>query len=149
MRSFNYALLFVLIQQITVTFISYSIRNYNAMTLEIWTKDNLWRKILGKILKGFYVMSICPGWNIFWNLINKWCGIRMSWVGNFLKIDMRGKSVRDLRVRNFTLVKRCAYVITCLIWQSLNCLYIFCFSFFSICLSHLCAVYAALGSSLT
>ena len=33
--SFNYALLFVLIQQITVTFFSYLIRNYNAMTLNM------------------------------------------------------------------------------------------------------------------
>ena len=39
--SFNYALLFVLIQQNTVTLFSYSIRNYNAMTLEIRTKENL------------------------------------------------------------------------------------------------------------
>ena len=55
LRSFNYALLFVLIQQNTVTFFSYSIRNYNANTLLIWTKDSLWRKILVEILKGFFV----------------------------------------------------------------------------------------------
>ena len=48
-------LLFVLIQQNTVMFFSYSIRNYNARTLEIWTKDNMWRKIFGEILKGFFV----------------------------------------------------------------------------------------------
>ena len=35
------ALLFVLIQQNTVTFFSYSIRNYNAMTSEIRPKNNL------------------------------------------------------------------------------------------------------------
>ena len=29
--------------------------NYNAMTLEIRTKDNLVRKILGEISKGFFV----------------------------------------------------------------------------------------------
>ena len=50
MRSFNYALLFVLIQQNTVTFFSYSIRKYNAMTSEVRTKDNLWREIFGEIL---------------------------------------------------------------------------------------------------
>ena len=55
MRSFNYALLFVLIQQNTVTVFSYSIRDYNATTSEIRTKDNMWRKILGEILKGFFV----------------------------------------------------------------------------------------------
>ena len=67
MRSFNYALLVALIQHITVTFISYSIRNYNAMTLQIRTRDNLWQKILGKIL----LLLIWPGWNIFRNLINR------------------------------------------------------------------------------
>ena len=55
MRSFNYALLFVLIQQNTVTVFSYSIRDYNATISEIRTKDNMWRKILGEILKGFFV----------------------------------------------------------------------------------------------
>ena len=54
LRSFNYALLFVLIQQNTVTFFLYSIRNCNAMTSVIPTKDNLWRKMLGKILKGVW-----------------------------------------------------------------------------------------------
>ena len=47
-------LLFILIQQITATFISYLINNYNALTSEIQTKENLWRNILGKILKGFF-----------------------------------------------------------------------------------------------
>ena len=42
-------------QQNTVTFFSYSIRNCNAMTSEIRTKDNLQRKILGEILKGLFV----------------------------------------------------------------------------------------------
>ena len=55
MTGFNYALLFVAIQQIKVTFFSYSIKNYSAMTSEIWTKDNMWWKILGEILKGFFV----------------------------------------------------------------------------------------------
>ena len=67
MRSFNYALLFALIQQVTITSISYSIRNYNAMTLQIRTKDNLRQKILGKIL----LLLIWPGWNIFRNLISR------------------------------------------------------------------------------
>ena len=44
-----------LTQQITVTFFSYSIRNYNAMTLEIWTNDDLRQNIFGEILKGFFV----------------------------------------------------------------------------------------------
>ena len=35
-----YYLLFVLIQQSTVTFFFYSIRNYSAMTSDIRTKDN-------------------------------------------------------------------------------------------------------------
>ena len=56
MKSFNYALLFVLIQQSTVTFFSYLIRNYNAVTSEIKAKDNLWRKVLGEILKGFLLL---------------------------------------------------------------------------------------------
>ena len=55
LRSLNFALLFVLIQQNTATFFSYSIRNYNAMTSKIWTKDNLWQKILVEILKRFFV----------------------------------------------------------------------------------------------
>ena len=35
--------------------LSYAIRNYNPMTSKIRTKDNLWQKILGEILKGFFV----------------------------------------------------------------------------------------------
>ena len=54
------------------------------LTSEIPTKDNLRLKILGEILK-------CPGWNIFRNLINWGCGIRMSWVENFLKINKHGR----------------------------------------------------------
>ena len=46
---------FFLIQQNTVIFFSYSIKNYNAMTSEIRTKNNLWRNILGEILKEFFV----------------------------------------------------------------------------------------------
>ena len=48
-------LYYLLIQQNTVTFFSDSIKNYNAMTLEFQTKDNLWRTILGEILKEFLV----------------------------------------------------------------------------------------------
>ena len=44
-------LYYLLIQQNTVTFFSDSIKNYNAMTLEFQTKDNLWRTILGEVLK--------------------------------------------------------------------------------------------------
>ena len=46
----------------------------------------------------------CPGWKILRDLINGGCGIRMSWVENFLKINKRGggrggeTSIRDLRV---------------------------------------------------
>ena len=36
-------------------FFCYSIRNYNAMTSKIQIKDNLWQKILGEILKAFFV----------------------------------------------------------------------------------------------
>ena len=50
-----YYLLFGLIQQNTVTFFFYSIRNYNAMTSEIRIKDNLSQKILAQILKAFFV----------------------------------------------------------------------------------------------
>ena len=70
MRSFNYALLFVLIQRNAVTFFSYSIRNYNSMTLEIWTKDNPWRKISNVFLPHALLLtrrqfqrlkySVCP-----------------------------------------------------------------------------------------
>ena len=53
-------------------------------------------------MKGFFVtveIYRCPGWNIFQNLINGGCGIRMSWVENVLKINKAGgTSFRDLRV---------------------------------------------------
>ena len=75
MRSLNYALLSVLIQQNTVMFFSYSIRNYNAMTSEIWTKDNLWRKILGEILKGLF--CYCQD-------------LKMSWLEHFRRFNRRG-----------------------------------------------------------
>ena len=55
MRSFGYVLLFLLIQQTTVIFYSYSVMNDNPMASEIQAKDILWRKILGKILKLFFV----------------------------------------------------------------------------------------------
>ena len=38
------------------------------MTSEIQTKGDLWRKILGEILKGFFITAEIyryPGWNIF------------------------------------------------------------------------------------
>ena len=44
-------------------------------------------------MKGFFVtveIYRCPGWNIFQNLINGGCGIRMSWVENVLKINKAG-----------------------------------------------------------
>ena len=54
-RSFNSSLLFVLIKQITVMFFPYTTKSYNIMASEIRTKDNLWRKVLGKILKEIFV----------------------------------------------------------------------------------------------
>ena len=54
-RSFNSSLLFVLIKQITIMFFSYTTKSYNIMASEIRTKDNLWRKVLGKILKEIFV----------------------------------------------------------------------------------------------
>ena len=73
MISFNYALLLILIQQITVTFFSYSIRDYNAMTSEIRTKDDLRRKILGEIERVFcYCRSL-----------------KISWLEHFPKFDKR------------------------------------------------------------
>ena len=100
LRSFNYALLFILIQQNTFTFFSYSIRYYNAMTSEIQRKDYPWGKSLGETLAGLFVtvdMQRSPGWNIFWDLINGGCEIRISWMENFLKINKRGwTSITDL-----------------------------------------------------
>ena len=55
-----------------VTFFSYSIRNYNAMTLKIRKKDNLWRKILGETLKRF----LCYCWDL-----------NMSWLEHFPKFN--------------------------------------------------------------
>ena len=55
-----------------VTFFSYSIRNYNAMTSKIRKKDNLWRKSLGEILKGF----LCYCWDL-----------NMSWLEHFPKFN--------------------------------------------------------------
>ena len=49
-------------------------------------------------MKGFFVtveIYRCPGWNIFQNLINGGCGIRMSWVENVLKTN-KGEGVRLL-----------------------------------------------------
>ena len=45
-------------------FFSYSIRNYNAMTSEIRTKDIMRRKILGEIFKGFF--CYCRDSNMSW-----------------------------------------------------------------------------------
>ena len=69
---------------------------------EIRTKVNLWRKILGEILKGLFVTvesQRCPDWKISQDLINGGCGTRMSWLENVLKINKRrGTSIRDLKV---------------------------------------------------
>ena len=138
LRRFNFALSFVFIGHITGTFISYSITNYNAMTSEFQAKDNLWQKILGIILKGYFVTVDRPGRNIFWSCINKRCGIRMSWVE-----WARETSVRNLRVRSFRSVKRCAHVSYGKAW--ISCIYIL---FLYIFVSHVSALLAALGSSL-
>ena len=76
LRSFNYSLLFVLIQQITVTFISNSNRKYNVVTSEIRTKDTMRQKNLGKILKRFIVT------------------VDMSWLEHFLKFNKQGCEIR-------------------------------------------------------
>ena len=94
----------LLIQQITVTFFFYSIRNYNAMTSEIWTKDNMWQKILGEILKRFFVtveIYRCPGWNIGWNLLKRVWN-KMSWVESSLKINKQGRGVRLLETWEYS-----------------------------------------------
>ena len=103
MRSFNYTLLFVLIKQNTTIFFSYSTRNYNARTSEIRSKDNLWRKMLGVILKGFfcYCRDLKMSWlEHFPRFLKRGCGIRMSRVKTFIKIVKQGggTSIRDLRV---------------------------------------------------
>ena len=44
-------------QQVSICFdtVNHSHDTTNAMTSEIWMKDNLWRKILGEILKEFFI----------------------------------------------------------------------------------------------
>ena len=61
MGSLNHALLFVLTQQNPVTFFSYSIKNYNAMTSEIQTKDNL-TKNFGRNMER--VFCYCGEWKV-------------------------------------------------------------------------------------
>ena len=39
-----------------------------------------------------------PGWNIFRNLIKGGCGIKMSWVENFLEINKSGGRDRGGRL---------------------------------------------------
>ena len=56
----------------TVTLISYSVRNYNGMNSGICTKGNLCQNILAKILKGIFV------------------GVEMFWLGHFLKFIKQG-----------------------------------------------------------
>ena len=69
----------------------------------------------------------------FQNLKNMQCGIRISWVKNFLKINIQGEiSVRDLRIRIFKQPNRCVQVITCLIWRNLNQSYIFPFFLYAL-----------------
>ena len=83
---------FLLIQQITVTFFSYSVRDYNAISLEIWVKDNMWQKILGEILKRLFVtveIYRLPDWYVFRNVLNG-LEIKISWVENFQKINKQG-----------------------------------------------------------
>ena len=53
-------------------FFSYSIRNYNARTSEIWTKDNMLKEFLVTVDGGWWVEG---------------GGVRMSSVENFLKIN--------------------------------------------------------------
>ena len=95
---------FLLIQQITVTFFFYSIRNYNAVISEIWMKDNMRQKILGEILKRFFVtveIYRCPGWNIGWNLLKRVWN-KMSWVESSLKINKQGRGVRLLETWEYS-----------------------------------------------
>ena len=59
-------------------FFSYSIRNYNARTSEIWTKDNMLKEFLVTVDGGWGGGGGCGvegGW------------VRMSSVENFLKIN--------------------------------------------------------------
>ena len=126
LRSFNYSLLFVLIQQITVTFISNSNRKYNVVTSEIQTKDTMRQKNLGKILKRF-IVTVDMSWLEHFLKFNKQgCEIRMfsAWK-IFWKLICGGISMRDMRIRKFRRVKRCVNVITYFIWRRLKKLYIF------------------------
>ena len=71
------------------------------MTSDIWTIDNLWQNVLEEIVNGFFATVDIyrrPGWNIFRNLIKGGCGIKMSWVENFLKINKRGGRDRGGRL---------------------------------------------------
>ena len=61
MGSLNHALLFVLTQQNPVTFFSYSIKNYNAMTSEIQTKDNLTKNFRRNMER---VFCYCEEWKV-------------------------------------------------------------------------------------
>ena len=99
MRCFNYAL----IQQVSICFdttnrspfFSYSVRNYTAITSERYSVMKR-ERLSGEILKGFFVtveIERRSGWNIFRNLINGRCGIKMPWVGIFLKMNKQGEGV--------------------------------------------------------
>ena len=63
----------------------------------------------------------------------------------FKNYHMGGTSIRDLRVTNFRQVKRWAHTL----FDKARISYLNFLSFFSVCVSHVCAVFAALGSSLT
>ena len=101
MRSLDYAL----IQQVSISFdttnhnhvlflFSYQLQCNDFRNL---SEDNMWHRILGEILKRFFVtVNIYRhlGWNIFWNSIN---GVwnKMFWVENFLKINKQGGRVLE------------------------------------------------------
>ena len=77
-------------------FFSYSVRDYNAISLEIWVKDTMWKKILGEILKRLFVtveIYRLPNWNVFRNALNG-LEIKMSWVENFQKNNKQGEGGR-------------------------------------------------------
>ena len=73
-------------------------------------EQNLYQKSVENLLRKKFRGSIeevclllhiwrCLDWNFFWNLISGGCGIRMSWVEIFCKINWRGEmSIRDLTV---------------------------------------------------
>ena len=75
-------LLFVLIQQITVTLFSYSIRSYNAMNSEIQTKDNMWR--------------------IFERVFCYCQDLKMSWLEHFPKFNKRGVWIKNVLSGKFS-----------------------------------------------